>query len=71
MSKVSEWINYLLMIPCAYVAQVLLFRLAWHHHSWSKAMTDTASLEVVIVTVLIFAGRLIYVGTRKPKPTNA
>jgi hypothetical protein len=73
MPKASLWINYLLMIPCAYVAQVLLFRFGWHHHSFTRAMKDTASIEVVVITVLIFFGRLIYLGStaRKSKATTA
>ena len=67
MPKASEWINYLLMIPCAYVAQVLLFKFGWHHHSFTRAMTDTASYEVLIITALIFIGRLVYLSRRTPK----
>ncbi len=71
MPKASEWINYLLMIPCAYVAQVLLFKFVWHHHSVTRAMTDTASFEVLIITALIFVGRIVFLVTRKPTRTVA
>jgi hypothetical protein len=66
MSKASEWVPYLLMIPCAYVAQVLLATYAWKH-SLDYALRNDASFEVVTVAAVIFVGRLAYLGRRTSK----
>jgi hypothetical protein len=63
--QLAEWGYYALIIPCAYAGQVVLERFVWHK-STSFAIRDDASFEVTVAAVVLLAGRLLWLATRKP-----